>query len=160
MKPNTTKTLLVAAFAPFLGLACASAPRADAAPASVQAPDVASILEAHDAGWNAHDPEQLAGLFVADGTLVTPTGTRVEGHDALVELFASPGPTKQTTSVTRVESVQFLEDDLVILDAHQTLSGPGVERLGASEARLTAVLRLVDGEWRFVAARPSVIPDR
>ena len=160
MKPNTTKTLLVAVFAPFLASACATAPCADNAPASIAAPDVATVLEAHDAGWNAHDSDHLADLFVADGTLVTPTGTRVQGREALAELFASPGPTKQTTSVTKVEAVQFLADDMAIVDARQTLSGPGVEQLGSSEARLTAVLRLVDGQWRIVAARPSVIADR
>jgi uncharacterized protein (TIGR02246 family) len=121
---------------------------------------MSALLEAHDASWNAHDPQRIAELFVQEGTLVTPVGTRVEGREALAELFASPGPTKQTTSVTRVDAVQFLGDDLALIDAHQTLSGPGVEQLGSNEARLTAVVRRVDGQWLFVAARPFVSPPR
>lgn len=109
-----------------------------------------------DDAWNAHDPDSLAGLFVADGTLVTPDGRLVEGRAALRELYASPGPTKQTTSTSELVSVKVIGDGLAVIDATQTLRGPGVELLGASEARLFAVIRESDDGWRFVAARPSV----
>jgi uncharacterized protein (TIGR02246 family) len=129
---------------------------ADSALPAANVDDFSALARAHDAAWNAHDPQMQASLFAEHGTLVTPIGTRVEGRDALLKSFSLPGPTKQTSSSMRIDAVQWLAHDLVVIDASQTLTGPGVEILGASEARLTAVVRRVGGEWLFEVARPFV----
>lgn len=130
--------------------------RADSAQPVASMAEVQDILAAHDAAWNAHDPERLTDVYTADGTLVTPGGTRAEGRDALLEVFSSPSPTKQTQSKTKLDAVQWIADDLVVIDATQTLTGPGAEQLGVHEAKLTAVAQFVDGEWKLVVARPFV----
>ena len=138
---------------------CAGSSRADTAEPAA-AVDVRSAAEAlataHDSAWNAHDPDQLVALFEAEATLVTPSGTRLQGADALRESFAAPGPTKQTTSTTVVDGVQSLGNDLVLIDATQTLSGPGVEVLGTDTARVVIVARASAGSWKIVSARPFV----
>ena len=138
---------LQAALLPLILSACATS----ANPAEIEA-----LVAAHDAAWNAHDPDDLAALFVEDATLVTPTGARVEGNAALRQMFASPGPTKSTTSTTTIEAVQWLDDNLALVDARQSLDGPGVEMLGASQARAVLVVRKDAGQWKIVAARPFV----
>lgn len=154
MTANRTQ---LSVFAILTVAACAGASSADlASPSTPDRAGVQAAIDAHDTAWNAHDPSALAGLFAPQGTLVTPTGNRLEGHDALQASFAQPGPTTQTQSASQIDGVQWLADDLVLVDARQTLSGPGVEMLGVSEANLVAVLRRVDGDWKFVAARPYI----
>ena len=138
---------------PFLTvLACASACGADPSTA-----ELAELMVAHDNAWNAHDPDAMVALVTEDATVIAPQGKRVQGHEALRELYASPGPTKQTTSRTRIDSVQWLTEDIALVDATQSLSGPGVAMMGVSEAHVVAVAKRVDGQWRFSAVRPFPI---
>ena len=111
----------------------------------------------HALAWNAHRPDAFAALFTPDATLVTPSGTRAEGRSALLEVFARPSPTSESSSTTRIEAHQWLADDLLLIDAVQTVEGPGDER---GEARLVAVVRREGDGWRFVAARPYVAAGR
>ena len=150
------KQLLAPILLAFVLPACAGQNRADTAVPSAPLPDVATLIEAHDAAWNAHDPDQLVSLFAQGGTLVTPMGTRVEGLAALRESFAAPGPTKQTTSQTEITGVQHFGEGYVVIDARQRLSGPGVEALGVDSACVVLVARVIDGEWKLVSARPYV----
>lgn len=150
---NTAKTVLLATLSAF---SCAT-PRSDTrSPASHSRDAIVELVEAHDTAWNAHDPAALAALFADRGTLVTPRGNRIEGRAALRDSLGEPGPTKETSSSSRLDAVQWLAEDLALIDASQTLSGPGVEVLGVAEAKLVAVVQRIDGEWRFVAARPHV----
>ena len=139
MKTSTLLTALA------LTLVTGAALGADSGP-------IAALLTTQDAAWNKHDPAALAGLFSKDATMVAPSGTRAEGLAAINALFASPGPTKTTTSSTHLDAVQWLGPDLAIIDATQTLGGTGP--LAGATGKLVAVVKLVDGQWRFVAARP------
>jgi uncharacterized protein (TIGR02246 family) len=149
-------TLRTALFTAFLSFCPACAVRTDAGAPAIPAAraqlEVEGLTRAHDAAWNAHDPDALASLFVDDAVLVTPVGRRVEGRAALRELFASPGPTKQTSSSSEVDSVRPIDDATVLFTATQTLSGPGVEQLGSSRAQLVALARRDGDEWKLVEA--------
>lgn len=135
-------------------LGCAPASSRPAPPDPVDpGSGIASLVADHDAAWNAHDPAALANLFVEDATLVTPDGRVVEGRDALLETFDARGPTKQTTSTVRVDSVRSLVDTVALVSATQTLTGPGVEDLGSARARIVAVATERDGEWRFAVVQ-------
>lgn len=151
-------TLAVAGFMSLVG--CAATAVTPTAATTATAPRSPSELEAliaeHDRAWNAHDPDALAALFVADGSLITPAGEQVQGRPALRALFASPGPTKQTRSRCQLDGVRFLAHDLALIDVTQTLSSPSADMDG-KRARLVAVARQEGGQWRFVAARPFVL---
>jgi len=117
--------------------------------------ELEGLLVEHDRAWNAHDPAALTALFVEDGSLITPAGKRVQGHAALRAMFASPGPTKQTSSSCVLDGVRFLTPELAFIDATQTLSS-ALPEMDGKRARLVAVARNVGGAWRFVEARPFV----
>jgi uncharacterized protein (TIGR02246 family) len=151
---DAAKTLSVAVLGLFVVSGCAAQP--DRSAQSSQT-GLEALIEAHDAAWNAHDPDAMTALYAESGTLVTPIGTRVVGHDALRKLFASPGPTKQTTSKTEIDAVQWLDDDVALLDARQTLSGPGVEIIGSSEAAAVLIVERRGDAWEIVAARPYTL---
>lgn len=119
-------------------------------------PAVEGWLSEHDAAWNAHDADAMAALFTEDATLIAPNGRRIESRASLRELFASPGPTKQTTSRTRLDALQWLAADVVLIDATQTLEGEGVAMLGSPIAHLTAVARREGDGFRVMAARVTV----
>jgi uncharacterized protein (TIGR02246 family) len=106
-----------------------------------------------DAAWNAHSPEQFVALYDDDSVLVPPSGKRVVGKRALFALHAGKGPTKKTTSSHEVTAIQWLDDDLVMVDAVQTLKGPGVKKLPGNQATITAVLRRDGAGWKMVSAR-------
>ncbi len=143
-----TLTLVFALLTPTLA-ACGTT--AEAAPSI----DLEALAASHDDAWNRHDPAMQAALFTADATVVTPSGDRVEGVEAIRELFSQAGPTNDTTSSTRFVGMQQLSAGLVLLDGVQTLEGPGAEIVG-SEARIVAVAERRDGRWQLVAARPYV----
>ena len=132
---------------------------ADPIPADVTN-DVTKLLADQDAAWSKHDAAAFAALFTDDATCVSPMGTRATGKTELVALFSQPGPTKKTSSSTVLLAVQALSADLFLVDARQTLSGPGVAELGGNTANLTAVVKRVDGKMRFVAARPTAAPPK
>jgi len=160
MNARTACKLVSLVALPLALFACASSPRsADTALPEPDRQAVHAAIAAFDAGWNKHDPDALAALLADDAVTVTPRGTRVEGRVAHHDMYASPGPTKQTQSTTTVEGVQWLADDLVLVDARQTLDGPGTEALGANQAHAVIVLRWDGGGWKIVAARPFVPRD-
>jgi len=160
MNARTTCKLLSLVALPVALFGCASSPRsADTALPEPDREALPAAIAAFDAGWNEHDPDALAALLTDDAVTVTPRGTRVEGRAAHHDMYAAPGPTKQTQSTSTIDGVQWLADDLVLVDAQQTLDGPGTEALGANQARAVIVLRW-DGEaWKTVAARPFVPHD-
>lgn len=146
------RALTVATLLSLIG--CATAPPAATAATEARSESaLQALIVEHDRAWNAHDPDAMTALFVEDGSLITPGGKQVEGHAALRALFASPGPTKQSTSSTELDGVRFLSPDLALLDATQTLSS-ALPAMDGAQARLVAVARGVGGTWRFVAARP------
>lgn len=122
--------------------------------------EIEQLLADHQVAWNAHDADGLAAQFADDGTLVTPTGNRVAGRDAIRQVMASPGPTKQTQSRVELDGVQWLGEGLAVVDATQTLTGPGVDQLGTDRAKLVAVVRRDADGWQFVAARPFPVQGR
>lgn len=148
-----------------LALACSSAsassagsaddPRAERRSQAEVRSEIESLGQSIEDAWNAHDAEAHAALFLPEATLVTPMGSRVSGRGDILAMFSSPGPTKQTSTEIEIEAIEILGPDLVFFDAVQTLSGPGTEAVG-TQARLAAVARRVDGEWRLLAARPCV----
>lgn len=145
-----------------LALGCAGSPDVapPAVPAAIVPADLDSLAVAHDAAWNAHDPDALAALFVDQAVVVTPVGRRVEGRAAVRELFAEPGPTKQTTSSSRVDSVRAIDGEHAFVTMTHTLSGPGVEQIPSPQARLVGLARRSDRSWQLVEAHVFPMPGK
>ena len=142
---------------PVLLAACAtSARQADAATPEPDRAAIQGMVEELNAGWNAHDPDRQLALLADDVVTVTPMGNRVEGPDAHAEMYRAPGPTKQTQGSVKIMGTQWIDDDVVLLDLEQTLTGPGVEQIGTDTARVVVVARWDGSAWKVVAARPFV----
>ncbi len=156
MTSGIPSSLLALALVPAALAACAGSPHADTAAPQPDGDALATAIEAFDAGWNEHDAATLTGLMADDAVTLTPRGVRVAGPTEHRSMYESDGPTKQTQSKTSIQGVQWLADDLVLLDLQQTLQGPGVEQLGSDSARAVTVLRWDGTTWKIVAARPFV----
>jgi uncharacterized protein (TIGR02246 family) len=50
---------------------------------------IGTLLQNYIDAWNRADAEGIASLFVADGDLVAPDGTRASGHAAIREFYAA-----------------------------------------------------------------------
>jgi uncharacterized protein (TIGR02246 family) len=150
MKSTQSTPLGALITAAFIGIGCASAPRPAGPAAPIQPAAFDPLFAEFDSAWNAHDAARLAELFVVDGNCVTPGGRRAVGRAALTEMFAAPGPTKSTTSISHADSARPVGPDLAFVTGSQTLSGPGVEQIGSSRGGMVGLAREIDHKWRFV----------
>jgi uncharacterized protein (TIGR02246 family) len=100
----------------------------------------------------------MLSLMAPDATLVVPSsGRRYVGHAELSKVLGVPGPTRQTQTEMKLVAVQWLGDDLALLDVDQTLTGPGTRKVG-HHARVVVVARRVGGRWLAAAVRPQPLP--
>jgi uncharacterized protein (TIGR02246 family) len=112
------------------------------------------------AAWNAHDPIKMASLWADDGDLIHPTGRVARGRDEVCALFTDEqrGPMKDTTHEMTLESVRWVADDIVIVDAECAIKGmrdAGGKELPLFNPHVVLVLHRLEGDrWNIVAARP------
>jgi uncharacterized protein (TIGR02246 family) len=108
-----------------------------------------AIKDFNDAD-NGHDGKALAGLFSADGDLLTPAGERLSGPAQIEtsvkapQIWSESGP-----ALMRSIRVRFLRPDVAVIDAERAVYGS----TGGSAHHLTFLLTKEDGQWRIASCR-------
>jgi uncharacterized protein (TIGR02246 family) len=102
--------------------------------------------------YNAHKPDELAGLFAPDARMVYADGTEVNGREEIKQSFeeafdASP---KSAISVV-VDSIRFLTPDVAVEEGDTTLFPDGETR--TSRDRYTVLHLKKDGRWLMQSVR-------
>jgi uncharacterized protein (TIGR02246 family) len=109
-----------------------------------------------DAGIN-HDGKALAGLFRADGDLLTSEGERLSGRTQ-IENSVRPAPAWSETSppIMRNIRIRFLRPDVAVADAEQVVYGSIAL---PAPSPVTFLLTKEDGRWQIVSCRfaPSTL---
>jgi uncharacterized protein (TIGR02246 family) len=108
--------------------------------------------------WKTNDGSAVAGLFVEDGALINPFGQRADGRTAIGAMYSDyfAGMLRGTSTTLEVRDVRPVETTHVFVDGEQTVLDPGGEIV--LTAHLAALLRREGDEWRFVDARPYIVP--
>ena len=103
--------------------------------------------------WNGGSAEQIASLFISDGTLVIPSGSQIQSREEIKKTLSEKrsGVLKETTLTNTVDEVIRPEPDTALV--HGTYKLDGIKILGVNtSATGTYTLRQVkrDGRW-FIA---------
>jgi len=123
---------------------------------------IAAVLEARRAAWNARDLEGYRKLLTEDADVVSATGRRSAGRDAIIALSAEqkqqPSYRDATITATEVRAVRLVSPDVGLVDATYRMTGvriPDDAEARAVEGSILFVVAKQDGTWRIASIRAS-----
>ena len=103
---------------------------------------IAGVLEARRMAWNAGDLEAYRQLLTEDADVVSATGRKSIGRDAVIALSAlqkrQPSYRDATIIATEVHAIRLLGPDVALVDATYRMMGfafPTIPRQGRSTDR-------------------------
>ncbi|MES2196708.1 MAG: SgcJ/EcaC family oxidoreductase [Pseudomonadota bacterium] len=121
---------------------------------------IAGVLEARRAAWNAGDLEAYRQLLTRDADVVSATGRKSTGRDAVIALSAEqkqqPSYGDATITATQIDAIRLVTPDVALVDATYRMTGVRIP--ADAEARTVAgsilfVLLKQDGAWRIASIR-------
>ena len=115
--------------------------------------EIAGLLSAIEAAWNAGDARTYARLFAADAVYVTRVGAIWYGRPAIEEgsARALAGPLAGTTISLRPTHISVPASSVVVAQVDIELSSDAA----LIRAVTTFVLGIDGGQWRVIAAHTS-----
>lgn len=121
---------------------------------------IAAVLEARRAAWNAGDLEGYRELLTEDADVVSATGRKSAGRDALVALSAEqkrqPSYKDATITATEVDAIRLVKPDVALVDATYRMTGVRIPAESGARAVAGAILFVLvkqDGVWRIASIR-------
>ena len=123
---------------------------------------ITAVLEARRAAWNAGDLEGYRKLLTEDADVVSATGRRSAGRDAVIALSAQqkqqPSYGDATITATEVRTVRLVTPDVATVDATYRMTGVRIpDNSGARpvEGSILFVMVKRDGAWLIASIRAS-----
>lgn len=79
----------------------------------------------YDQAWQAGDVEGVVACLKKDAVVITPRGDVACGHQEIRNLFGEflGGPAKGSTHTSRIIRVNFVTDDVAVLDGEALIEG-------------------------------------
>ena len=121
---------------------------------------IAAVLEARRAAWNAGDLEGYRKLLTEDADVVSATGRRSAGRDAVIALSAEQKRQASyrngTITATEIHTVRLVSPDVALVDATYRMTGvriPDESEARAVEGSILFVVTKQDGAWRIASIR-------
>ena len=118
------------------------------------------MLAARRAAWNAGDLESYRELLTEDADVVSATGRRSAGRDALIALSAEqkrqPSYRDAIITATEIHAVRLLKPDVALVDASYRMTGvriPADTEARPVEGAILFVMVKQDGAWRIASIR-------
>ena len=121
---------------------------------------IAGVLEARRTAWNAGDLVSYRQLLTEDADVVSATGRKSAGRDALIALSAEqkqrPSYRDAVITATQIDVVRLVTPDVALVDATYRMTGVRIP--ADSEARPVAgpimfVMVEQGGAWRIASIR-------
>ncbi len=121
---------------------------------------IADLLEARRAAWNAGDLSGYRQLLTEDADVVSATGRRSSGRDAVIALSAlqkqQPSYKDATITATEIHAIRLIGSDVALVDATYRMTGVRIPE--HSEPRpvdgpILFVVAKQDGVWRIASIR-------
>ncbi|MDO9059746.1 MAG: SgcJ/EcaC family oxidoreductase [Bradyrhizobium sp.] len=121
---------------------------------------VAWVLEARRAAWNEGDLESYRRLLTSDADLVSATGKKSAGRDALVALSAEqkrqPSYRDAIITATQIDAIRLVTPDVALVDATYRMTGVRIPADSGARAVAGAILFVMvqqNGTWRIASIR-------
>jgi uncharacterized protein (TIGR02246 family) len=121
---------------------------------------IADVLETRRAAWNAGDLEGYRKLLTEDADVVSATGRRSAGRDAVIALSAEqkqqPSYRDATITATQIHAIRLVSPNVALVDATYRMTGvriPADSEARPVEGSILFVMVQQDGAWRIASIR-------
>lgn len=126
---------------------------------------IRAVEAAYDRAWGSGDIDALAGCLIADAVIVNPLGETSRGRAQIVEMLGGflRGPGRGSTHSTAISSIDFVTDDVAIVDGMATIDGVRMADDDASavlEHRFTDVVVRRQTGWLIAHVRAYALEER
>ena len=108
--------------------------------------------------WNRGDAERIAGLFVPNGVLITPTGSEIRSRPEIRKTISEQrdGRLKETTLTNTVDDISLQDVDTAVVKGSYRLDG--IKLLGVSSSSSGSyVFRQTKQDGRWMIAKAEVL---
>ncbi|WIG97779.1 SgcJ/EcaC family oxidoreductase [Myxococcus sp. SDU36] len=131
--------------------------------------DILQLVSEQTEAWNRQDAVAWSKDFAQDASFINIVGTVFEGRDEIQQrhagIFASIF--KGSQSQVTVRKVQFIREDLAIVDATHAVTGhpglpPGVQDTepGLLRTQMRYVMKHANGQWQILAGQNTDVKPR
>jgi len=121
---------------------------------------IAGVLEARRLAWNAGDLDGYRKLLTEDADVVSATGRKSAGRDALIALSAEqkqqPSYRDATITATQIHAIRLVTPDVALVDATYRMTGvriPADSEARPVEGLILFVMVEQAGAWRIASIR-------
>jgi uncharacterized protein (TIGR02246 family) len=121
---------------------------------------IADVLQARRIAWNAGDLEAYRRLLTEDANVVSATGRKSAGRDALIALSAEqkqqPSYRDATITATEIQAIRLVTPDVALVDATYHMAGVRIPADSAARPVAGAILFVLvklDAIWRIASIR-------
>ena len=121
---------------------------------------IADVLQARRAAWNAGDLEGYRKLLTEDADVVSATGRKSAGRDAVIALSAEqkrqPSYKGATITATEIHSIRLVRPAVAMVDATYRMTDvriPVDSEPKPVEGSILFVMVKQDGAWRIASIR-------
>ncbi len=124
---------------------------------------IADVLQARREAWNAGDLMGYRKLLTEDADVVSATGRKSAGRDAVIALSAEqkqqPSYRDATITATKIDAIRLVKPDVALVDATYRMTGvrvPADSGTRPVEGSILFVMVERDGAWRIASIRASL----
>jgi uncharacterized protein (TIGR02246 family) len=128
---------------------------------TVKQPAPETIIKNVVLAWNRGDSGAIAGLFLPDGVLVTPTGSVIQTRAEIKKTIDKErqGRLKETILKNTVDDVSFVDANTAVVKGKYQLEGMKILGLDTSPEG-SYVLRQKKQQGRWMIAKAEVLPKK
>jgi uncharacterized protein (TIGR02246 family) len=121
---------------------------------------IAEVLQVRRMAWNAGDLQAYRNLLTEDADVVSATGRKSAGRDAVVALSAEqrqlPSYRNASITATEIDAIRLVTPDVALVDATYRMTGvriPEASEPGPVAGSILFIMVQQDGLWRIASIR-------
>ena len=121
---------------------------------------ITAVLDARRTAWNAGDLDGYRQLLTEDADIVSATGRKSVGRDALIALSAEqkrePSYKDATITATEIDAVRLVTPDVALVDATYRMTGVRIPADAEAKPVAGSILFVMvnqEGAWRIASIR-------
>ncbi len=123
---------------------------------------IRAVERVYDTAWNVGDARFLVAIFAQEAVVVNPLGEMASGRAEIERVIGEflSGPARGSKHTSVVSRVQFVTDDVAVVDGEATLewlAGPNGATAQPLVHRFTDVLIKKHGTWFIAHVRAYVL---